>query len=136
MALLEIRWCPNQRELRQFGAMLAILLIGIAVWRRSSGWETIGTLTAVAASVACLAYFRPGWLRPVYVVWMCLAFPIGWVVSHLLLGGIYFLVLTPLACMLRWSGYDPLARSWEASRETYWEQRGTVNEPRRYFRQF
>lgn len=136
MALLEIRWRPTGRELRQFGVMLSILLIGIALWRRSTGWETIASLFSAAVIAASTALARPEWLRPVYVAWMCLAFPIGWVISHLLLAGIYFLVLTPLGCLLRWSGYDALCRKWEMSRDTYWEPRRATKDPGQYFRQF
>lgn len=136
MALLEIRWQPTTRELRQFGALLAVFFCGLAVWHRAAGWPWLAGLMGGAVIAAGLAWLRPGWLRPVYVGWMCVAFPIGWVVSHVLLAGIYYLLFTPVGCVLRWTGYDPLRRRWDAARESYWEPRPTDIDPKTYFRQF
>ena len=86
--------------------------------------------------IALLVWLKPSWLRLVYVGWMCLAFPVGWLVSHLLLGGIYFLGMTPTGWIMRLGGYDPLQRQPDTSRESYWESRPETHEPGRYFRQF
>ena len=50
---------------------------------------------------------------------MFAVFPIGWVVSHLLLGVVYFLVLTPIGLTLRALGRDPLERRFDQSASSY-----------------
>jgi hypothetical protein len=136
MALLEIRWRPTSRELRQFGVMLAVLLGVSACWGRARGGPFVAALGTASMIVTLLAWLRPQWLRTVYVTWMCVAFPIGWVVSHVLLAAIFYLLLTPLGFVLRWMGYDPLRRGWDSTRESYWEPRSTTPDPPQYFRQF
>lgn len=136
MALMEIRWQPSRRELKQFGGLLALLLGGLAFWNRAAGTTVLVVYGSLLLLVALLAWLRPSWLRPVYVAWMCLAFPIGWVVSHLLLAAIFYLLLTPLGWLLSLGGYDPLRRRWDTSLDSYWESRKLSTDPRRYFRQF
>ena len=62
--------------------------------------------------------------------------PIGWVISHLLLSIIYYLLLTPIGIIMRLVGYDPMKRKLEKKRETYWVTRQQVRDPNRYFKQY
>jgi hypothetical protein len=65
------------------------------------GWVLAGLL-----SVGGLVL--PALIRPIFVGLILLTFPIGWVVSHLLLGLIFYGVVTPIGLILRISGHDPL----------------------------
>ena len=75
-------------------------------------------------------------MRGVYVVWMAAVFPIGWLVSHLLLAAIYYLVITPIGIMMRVCGYDPMQRRWDRQATTYWKPRRDTDDPKRYFKQY
>ncbi|MEX0979180.1 MAG: SxtJ family membrane protein, partial [Pirellulales bacterium] len=68
--------------------------------------------------------------------WMWAAFPIGWLVSHLLIAAIYFLLITPIALVMRAVGRDPLSRRFDRAAKTYWVPRRQDSDPARYFRQF
>jgi hypothetical protein len=94
-----------------------------------------GGLIVGAATGGLLGTLRPQWLRPVFVGWMILAFPVGWLVSHLLLGALYFAVFTPLGLLLRLLGKDALGlrRSTAAS---YWQKKPQQTDLRRYLRQY
>jgi hypothetical protein len=62
--------------------------------------------------------------------------PIGWVMSHVILGIIYYLVLTPIGLLLRALGRDPLRRRFETGARSYWIDRGEEPAVERYFRQY
>jgi hypothetical protein len=47
-------------------------------------------------------------LRPVYTGWMIVAFPIGWTVSKIALGLMFFLVFLPVGLVFRMTGRDVL----------------------------
>ena len=78
----------------------------------------------------------PGFLKGTYLASAYAALPIGLVVSYLILGVIYYLVLTPVGLLLRLRGYDPLSREWEPNAGTYWIRREALRDTDRYFRQF
>jgi hypothetical protein len=67
---------------------------------------------------------------------MLIALPIGWVVSHVLLALIYFVVFTLIGVTMRLTGHDPLQRKFDRAAKTYWQSRNKSENPDRYFKQF
>jgi hypothetical protein len=67
---------------------------------------------------------------------MAAVFPIGWLVSHLLLAAIYYLVVTPIGVMMRVCRYDPMQRRFDRQAATYWKPRRNTDDPQRYFKQY
>jgi hypothetical protein len=137
MALIHVNWNPGHRELRQFSlAWIAFFgLVGAYCWWAKDAAPAAVVLWLVAiAGVAGL--FRPPWIRPVYVVLTALALPIGWIVSHLVLLVIYYLVLTPIGLLMRLVGYDPLQCELDRSAKSYWTEHEPADDPARYFKQY
>jgi hypothetical protein len=133
----DIPWQPSIRTLRQFGGLGLLVFGGLAGWHNHRGDppEALAFATAALAfGTAGLAWPRA--LRPVYVGWMLAAFPIGWVVSSVLLGLLYVGVFAPLAGVFRLIGRDALALTLDPGRATYWEPKSTPADVRRYFRTF
>jgi hypothetical protein len=67
---------------------------------------------------------------------MVLAFPIGWAVSLLTLGLVYYGLFTPLGLAFRLVGRDALGLRPRPGATTHWAPRPAVADVRRYFRQF
>lgn len=135
---MEIKWHPTEKELRSF-AILWLLFFGLLgswwFWQGSSPW-TYQSLGAIALSGGALGLTIPSAMRPIYVAWMCLAFPIGWMISHLLLGTLYFGLLLPTGLLLKAFRADPLQRELDPDATSYWSPRTSANGPERYYRQF
>ena len=75
-------------------------------------------------------------MRLVYLGLVRLAFPIGLVVSGLLLAFIYFFVITPIGVIRRTVGSDPLRRARDERAGSYWVRYDPPDQARRYFEQF
>jgi hypothetical protein len=139
MALVEINRDPTPRQIRQFALFwlpaFCLLLGGLAVYRYA-WWPAAWTLAGIGALSVVFGVFRPTVMRMVFIGWMWAAFPIGWLVSHLLLGAIFFLVLTPIGLIVRAVGRDPLERKLDRAARTYWIARPGEADPASYFRQF
>ena len=73
---------------------------------------------------------------PIYHAWMILVSPIGWIISHLLLAVVYYLIITPIGLLMRLCGRDSLHRKFEADVETYWIEHRPDSDVSRYVRQF
>jgi hypothetical protein len=128
---------PGRRDLLVFGVTLpvAVALVGLMAGRHIGPTARAG-VWAGGAALALLYAAVPAVRRPVYVGMSRLTAPIGWVVSHLVLVLVFAAVVTPLAVLLRLLGRDPLNRRPDPRATTYWVDRRTDSDPRRYFRQF
>jgi hypothetical protein len=134
----DIPFTPSSRTLRQFAALLLVIFGGLAcwygVWR---GRMDLALLFGVPAiTLGPLGLVRPQALRPVFVTWMVVAFPIGWLISQLLFAALFFGIFLPIAILFRVLGRDALARRYEPDAATYWIPKPAAVNVRAYFRQF
>lgn len=138
MAIISINWRPARRELRQFAGLWLGVFGLLGAWMLyQSGAQGYGSwVLAAAVALGVPGLVVPAILRPVYVTWMVLAFPIGWTVSHLLLGSIFYGVITPIGLLLRASGHDPMMRKFDRNASSYWIDHRTGGDPTSYLRQF
>jgi hypothetical protein len=138
MRWADIPLSPPRRTLRQFAALWTLFFGCLAAWE---GWvkhhETAAAMLAVLAfTLGPLGMIKPWCIRPVFVGWMIVVFPIGWLVSHALLSALFFGVFTPIALAFRLSGRDLLKRRYHASATTYWMPKPAPRGPSSYFRQY
>jgi len=138
MAVIEINRNPSRRDLTVFGLLLALVVAGAGAWLR--WWAGLGTAAAVTWIVGgafWLTYVAvPPLRRPLYVGWIVAFYPLGWVLSHVALAVVYYLVLTPIGLIRRKVGGDPLRRRFDRSATTYWIERDEPPDPSSYLRPF
>jgi hypothetical protein len=138
MALTEINWQPSRRDLRVFAACLLVfaqLAGAILHWKWGGTYLPAGI--ALAGGVCgIIGLLAPPAIRPVFVAMVVLAFPIGWVVSHVVLAVFFYGLLTPLGLLLRLFGSDLLRRKFDPAAKSYWEPHEPSSDATRYFRQY
>jgi hypothetical protein len=134
--VIELPWYATTKQLRQFAflAPVGFALIGFSVWRATHSSTAWIALAAFGVLLALAGAVRPGLVRPVYLVALAVAFPIGWVVSNLAFLALYYLVLTPLALLFRLVGRDALVLR-RPRTDSHWIDRGPSSEASRYWRQ-
>jgi hypothetical protein len=108
----------------------SVVRLGVDPWRVATiAW-------GVGALLALWVWLAPALGRRLYVGWMLAAVPIGWTLTHLILGLIYYLVLTPIGLLMRLVGKDPMRRRLERDASSYWIERDEAASSERYFKQF
>ncbi len=137
--MLDINLNPDRRQLRQFAAIwfpLFCALVGFLVLR--GGWSTPAfAIWGTGIVLGLLGAAVPPLIRPVFVVLMVVAYPIGWVISHIVLMIAFYLVLTPIGLVLRGMGRDPLDKGLRPKTQgSFWLDREPTRDPGRYFRQY
>jgi hypothetical protein len=129
---------PSTRTLRQFG-LLGLGFFGLAAGRQ---WHAHGptvaaeTLGALAVALGVVGLLKPCWLRPVFVAWTLAVTPIGWLLSQVLLGLLYYGLLTPLGLVFRLLGRDALGLRRRPGQASYWTAKPSPTDASRYLRQF
>ena len=110
-AMISIQWHPEKRQLRQFAGIwfpAFCALLGWIIGAKTGHWTPVQVGWAICGVQALLGLLHPPAIRPMFVGLILLTYPIGWVVSHLLLGAIFYLLFLPIGLVLRWTGHDPL----------------------------
>lgn len=113
----------SQAELRRFGFTVAVplaLLAVLGVWRGHTILPAV--LGALVVALGGIALVAPGVLAPVQRAWMVGAHALGWFNTRVLLGLVYFVVMTPTGIVMRLVGRDPLNRRLR-DRPSYWIRR-------------
>ena len=148
MSFVEIDWKPSQKHLRGFGTACVVAFGALGawvMWRHSIFGMGLGSDTAFRVALALwtlavvcgvLRFTAPTWLRPLYVGLMAVSMPIGLVMSHVVVGIVFFGVVTPIALLFRMMGRDPMQRKFDRDAPTYWTRRSPVTDVARYYRQF
>jgi len=140
MSLIKIDRDPPLRDLRKFGLLWFPLFCGVlgAVLYHKVGMLPLSvTIWCLAAPAIVLGAVKPAWVRPLFLGLMYLTFPIGFVISHVMLALIYYGVFTPIGLLMRMTGKDPLRRKRRAGASTHWIPRSKAEvDKERYFRQF
>lgn len=127
---------PTPRMLRQFAALWILVFGSLALWQWYQGQPSTARWTALISAVGILGVARPRLARPVFVGWMILAFPIGWVVSRVLLGLVFFGLFTPMAAVFRLMGRDELLLRRRRDGASYWRPKAQAADRGQYFRQY
>jgi hypothetical protein len=148
MALMAIDWNPDRRKLRSF-ALTWLAAFGIAglvvAWRNgliggaagpAGSWTRPLLLWTAAVLIPAIGLRFPQAVKAIYIVWMGVTFPIGWVVSHAMLAIVYFGLFTLVGAIFRLTGRDPLGLRFDRTAATYWVRRPPRADRQRYFRQF
>ena len=144
--ILEVRRNPSKHELNWFGVVVLAMMafLGIVFWGK--GRFVLGTghtppiaswvVWTIGVVLPVVYYAIPPLRKKIYVGFMYVLYPIGFVMSHIILGAIYFLMFTPLGFVMRLFGYDPMGRKYAADAPTYFSEHVTGGDAPRYFRQF
>ena len=145
--LVEVNFNPDLKTLRQFGVIAFVgfgILAALAYYERlifsfglGESRMTVVTAFAVLGSVALLfSLIAPKANRLLYVGLTLLAFPIGFVLSYVIMGTLFFLIIGPIAVTFRLFGRDSLHREYDPSAPSYWSTARAARDKESYFHQY
>lgn len=146
-SLAHIDWKPDRSVLRNFGL---IALVAFGVFGALARWhvypfrglsEAAGAYTAIvlwilAAHCGFFAFVAPAAVSPIYFFLTVVTYPIGFVLSYVVMAIMYYGVMTPVGLIFRLIGRDSMRRAFDPSSPTYWIRRHPPAAVKRYFRQF
>jgi len=111
---------PSNRSIGLLFTVVFAILGAVFAWR---GVALAPWMFGVAALFALVTLLRPGLLAPLNRAWMALAALLHRIVSPIVLGILYFVVITPVALIMRVAGRDALHRRFDPSSTSYWTMR-------------
>ena len=121
---MNIRNEKSRNKLREFGIVIGFifpLIIGGMIPLIRGYLFAYWTLYPGILLIT-LGIIKPEFLFIPYIVWMKFGDILGWLNSRIILGLVYFIVLIPIAFLMKSFGYDPLRKK-KSENKTYRELR-------------
>lgn len=114
----------------RFGYLFSTILIVASAYSLYKGNSHIATvvLFLLGCIMLSVSIIRPVLLAPFNKAWFLLGMLLGKIVSPIVLGAIFFLMITPIALLMRMNGRDVFALRRKKDVATYWIERA-VAEP-------
>lgn len=128
---------PTPRMLRQFAAAwLVFFLAGAAQQMFVRGHAAAAGALGAIALIGLVGLLKPSAIRWLFVGTSVAAFPVGRVMTQVVLAVMFYAVLTPVALVFRWRGRDELQLRQRPGRASFWVTRHPEQDVRRYLKQF
>jgi len=108
---------------RAFGLVFAAVFLLIALGPLFKGRPINFWSLVAAAGFGLVALFAPAGLAPLNRLWTKFGLLLHKLVSPLVLGIMFFLVITPIGLVMRSLGKDPLRLRMDRDSRTYWIER-------------
>ena len=108
------------KELRQFGLMVGAVFVVIGLWPLvfrgdPLRWWAVGP----GGILILLGFALPLVLRPIHAGWMWIGHVLGWINTRILLGIVFYGLVTPIGMVFRLMGKDTMQRPFAESSPTY-----------------
>jgi hypothetical protein len=145
--MVEINFRPNERTLRQFGwiALAGFGALAVCAWQHwlvfrhlpdGAGAPVAAVLAALGALSALCSLVYPRANALLFVGLSLVAFPIGFVLSYVIMATLFYAVIAPVGFVMRLFGADPMERRMLPDAKTYWVEARPARAKADYFKQF
>jgi len=108
------------KELRTFGLLVGGIFLILALWPVlwRGGEPRLGALIPGIVLVV-LGLSLPRTLKPAHKVWMVVGHVLGWINTRILLGIVFYGLITPMGLGMRLFGWDSMRRTLVREAQTY-----------------
>ena len=137
--MIELNTNPTARELRQFSCIwfpVFCAIVGGLCMARFDASASAYAVWATGTVIAFVGFLWPTAVKPLFLALSYFTYPIGLLVSYILLAVLFYLVVTPIGLLLRLMGRDPLGSKRTPSQPSHWVERREDRTIKRYFQQF
>ena len=115
----------DNKAIRDFGILIGLILLittGILFYKERESYELIILLGILFIG---LGLGMPIILKPFYLVWMNFAVVLGWLMTRLILGLLFYVVVSPIGLISRLFGKRFLELKNSSINSSYWNYKNS-----------
>lgn len=110
----------DKNNLKKFGITMGMAFLIITLFILLKTKHLALSTSIVSIVFFSLAITLPNLLKPIFILWMKLAFVLAWINTRLILFFLFYVVFMPIGIGMRLFGVDLLERRIEKNKDTYW----------------
>jgi len=110
----------DNKAIRDFGILIGFILLiiaGILFYKERESYELIILLGVTSIGIGL---GKPIILKPFYSVWMYFSVVLGWLMTRLILGLLFYVVVSPIGFISRLFGKEFLELKDSSLNSSYW----------------
>lgn len=131
--LIDINRNPSTTQLRQF-ALSTLIMLPLVTWLWSGRLVPMACAGCAAVGILLCGWLRPHLLKSLFIGLSILTWPIGFVVSEVVLLLLFYAVFTPAGLISRLLRRDPLALKPESTVKSSWRAKKSETDTSSYYR--
>ena len=108
---------------RSFGLLFFVVFLIVSLWPLTYEGSIRIWSVVISGVFLILGLINSKLLTPLNVLWFKLGMILGAIISPIVMGIVFFLVVTPTGFILRIMGKDLLNKKYDKEKETYWIKR-------------
>ena len=110
---------------RSFGLLFFVVFLIVSLWPLTHEGSIRIWSVIISAVFLILGLINSKLLTPFNLLWFKFGMILGAIISPIVMGIVFFLVVTPTGFILRIMGKDLLNKKYNKKKETYWIKRET-----------
>ncbi len=145
--MIEINLRPDDTTLRHFGwiALVGFAFVAAIAWYEKLIFafglgdyrEIVAyTFAGLAGVSAFFSLVYPKANLPIYIGLTIVSYPIGFVLSYVIMGTLFYVLISPVAIFFKITGRDAMNRRFDPEAATYWSDPRPSRGPESYFKQY
>ena len=108
---------------RNFGLVFFFVFFAIGLWPLIGGGHARIWSIVIAVVFLFLALINSKLLTPLNRLWFKFGMLLGAIISPIVMGLVFFLVVTPISFFMRIIGKDLLSQKYDKNKKSYWIKR-------------
>ena len=108
---------------RSFGLLFFIVFLAFALWPLTKKGEINLFLISISLIFLILGLLNSKILTPLNKSWIKLGELLGRIIAPIVMGVVYFIILTPISLLVRLFGKDLIGMKFKNNSKTYWIKR-------------
>ncbi len=110
----------TKKELRSFGLLVGAVFTSIGLWPLLMRGEVVRLWAiGLGGALMLLGGMSPGLLKPVHGIWMQVGHTLGRINTSILLGLVFYVLITPMGILFRLIGKDVMRQALTKDSSTY-----------------
>ena len=110
---------------RSFGLLFFVIFLIISLWPLTHEGSIRIWSVIISVVFLILGLLNSKFLTPLNLLWFKFGMILGAIISPIVMGIVFFLVVTPTGLILRIMRKDLLNKKYDKEKETYWIKRDT-----------
>ncbi len=127
----------DKKAIRDFGLLFGCMILFIAGYLIYKGRGVDLIIISLGFSFIGSGFILPAIIKPVYLIWMNFAVILGWFMTRLILGLVFYFIVTPIGVSARLFGKEFLELKKSLENNSYWNYKDKdKSDPLEFERQF